>query len=734
MLEFKTRLVAPALLLLAGVALSGCEASKDGPEFPPPAPEVSTAKFNIATGDFPYPADPFFFSGTTDGTLNLPTIAFRASFVQSALNALDGWSTSSPLTTGFSLPLDPASISGSSVKLIKLWLDPRTKAPANPADPTQAALFLPAGATSPVAGILKYGTDYTADVSPDYDSGGKFLRITPLKPFAASSGPAVNNSGPNINKVLNVGYLVILTDGLKSTNGTAVTADTYYASIKSAPADCGSFSDPAQKGVCQFTKPQLGIAQATGTSPASIVLSWSFSTQSVDDTLNVISLTSTAQQTLIVPTGLNTKQVDARFAGKADIYVGSTVLPYFQTPPANPNDSASVLTKFWTAAGPPNPAFGLDPTSRNLTMFNPVPAKVADVTVPLLVTIPNANSACPGKPAGGWPVAIVQHGVTGDRSQALTMADAFADACFIVASIDLPLHGIVDTTSPLYCTPAKPQCIGATERTFDLDIQNNTTGKAGADGKIDPSAGVNGTTYFYFFSPLTARDNLRQSEADLIQFTKSVQGLTIAPGTPLPAGPVGVDPTRVSYVGLSLGAIIGGSHIHFTNDTRTATLSVPGGTIIQLLNDSQSFGPIVRSLLSPSAAPDSYLYNLTLRDVQAAIDAGDPINHIKDAQNLHPLHLIKVLNDTVVPNNSTDRLIVAGGLTKLKTIGPNAVGPGTGAYVFFSKGSHGSLFDPTASLAATVEMQRETVIFANSAVQPGGPFVVLTDPTVLDLN
>ena len=101
---------------------------------------------------------------------------------------------------------------------------------------------------------------------------------------------------------------------------------------------------------------------------------------------------------------------------------------------------------------------------------------------------------------------------------------------------------------------------------------------------------------------------------------------------------------------------------------------------------------------------------------------------------MHPVHLIKVLNDTVVPNSSTDRLITQGPLTKLKTIGPNAVGPGNGGYTFFSKGSHGSLFDPGPSLAATVEMQRQTVLFGASAVQPGGPFVVLTDPTVLDLN
>jgi hypothetical protein len=368
-------------------------------------------------------------------------------------------------------------------------------------------------------------------------------------------------------------------------------------------------------------------------------------------------------------------------------------------------------------------------------MFNPVPARVADVTVPIVATIPRTSppSACPGRPAAGWPVVIVQHGITGNRGQALSMADAYADACFVVVAMDLPLHGIRQgepTFGPLYCAPTLPQCIGATERTFNVDLVNNTTGAApGGDG-VDAS----GTHFINLTSPATGRDNLRQGEADLIQLIKSIPGLAIAPGTPAPPGPIGVDPTRISYTGLSLGAIVGGSHIHFTNDTRTATLAVPGGVITKLLLDSQTFGPRIKGSISALLTPDSYTYNLFFRDFQAVVDSGDPINHIKDAVTMHPVHLIKVLNDTVVPNSATDRLIAHGPLRKLKTLGPNAVGPGNGGYTFFSRGSHGSLFDPSASLAATVEMQRQAVLFGASAVQPGGPFVVLTDPTVLDLN
>ncbi len=737
MFESRNRPFAPALAAaLAGIALAGCHASSEGPESPPPPVEQAIAKFNIATGSLPYPIDLYFVPSAAaplpDGTLNLPTVPWRNAAMQAALNSQDGWSTTASLDASFTLPLDSASIGASSVKIIKLWLNPSTKAPVNPADAAQLA-FLPSGATSPVAGVLTYGTDFTADVSPDIDSGGKILRITPLKPFAFSSGPAVNNAGPNAGKILNVGYLVVLTNGLKATTGEAMAPDTLYANIKAAPADCSTFTDATQKQVCQLFKAHLGIAQATGTSAADVVLSWSFSTQSIDDTLNVISLTAAPQQTLIVPTGLTTKQANASLQGKANIYVGSTKLPYYLTPAASTSDKA-VLTGFWSAAAAPNPALGLDPASRNLTMFNPAPAKVADVTVPLLVTIPNSTSACPyiypvSAPPGGWPVAIVQHGITRNRSDALAMSDGFADACFIVASIDLPLHGITDKTSPLYCDATKPQCIGATERTFNVDLVN-AAGAATPDGVTDPS----GTHFINLTSPRTGRDNLRQGEADLIVLTKSVQTLAIAPGTPLPAGPVGVNPARVSFAGQSLGAIVGGSHVHFANDLATVTLEEPGGVITKLLLDSATFGPRISGAVSASAVRDSYSYNLFFRDFQAVVDSGDPINHIKDAVTMHPVHLIKVLNDAVVPNSSTDRLIAAGGLNKLKTLGPNAVGPGNGGYAFFTKGAHGSMFDPTASLAATIEMQSQAIKFAATAVAPGGPFVYLTDPTVLDLN
>jgi len=708
MVDAKNRLLVPALAAIAGVALVGCQASKDGGAFPAADLEPFTALFapTAAIPSLPFPTD-LFFVGSTDGTLNIPAAAVPpVIFTAAALNTLDGFSTTAPITTSFSHTLSNASLNGSTVHLIEMYLSNTTKAPAQGAE-------LPAGVTSPVRRKLVFGTDFTAEACTEFDCGGKILTITPLKPLASSSG------------AVNTGYIVILTDGVTNAVGVPAQPSETYAALKAAPADCSSFTDASSIGLCLLTKAQLAIGQAVGVDPSSVVLSWSFTTQSIDDTLAALAQLVPAQPIGVQATGLTTHDANPGLQGKANIFVGTTQVPYYSAVPANAND-ASILKSFWTAAGA-SPVPGIDPTSRWLTRFNPVPATVANLTIPLLVTVPNATAnlgaGCP-KPAEGWPVAIVQHGLQGNRTQALAMADSFADACFIVAAIDLPLHGITDETSPFYQA--------ANERTFNIDLVNNATGASGPDGEIDPS-GTHAVSVL-LSSPLTGRDGLRQGEADIGVLAKSLANLDVT-GDALPD----VDASRIHYVGLSLGGIVGVAQAKYSPAIRTVTVAVPGGVQSRLLLDSAAFGATIRKSItanfaasSLTAPADGTIFNNFFREVQTLVDPGDPINHVVATNK--PLHLIEVYGDTVVPNSATDALIYGGDMTKLTTLGPNAVAAGAPVWVGFTQGSHGSLFDPTASLAATVEMQTEAVKFAASAVQPGGPFVVLTDPTVIDMG
>jgi hypothetical protein len=252
---------------------------------------------------------------------------------------------------------------------------------------------------------------------------------------------------------------------------------------------------------------------------------------------------------------------------------------------------------------------------------------------------------------------------------------------------------------------------------------NNVTGAPPADGRIDNS----GQHWINLASSPTSRDNWRQATADVVVFSKTVAKLDLNND-----GTSDVDPTRINFVGQSLGGIIGASALAFMPNVRTATLSVPGATISKIALDSPSFYPsIAAGLGAQGLVANSTIFNNYFRDFQTMLDSGDPFSRILASQNTVPVYVQKVVGDTVVPNSTNDKLIAAGNLKKISTLGPTAVGKGTGGYVTFTAGDHGSLLNPAASAAATVEMQTQAVKFAASAVQPGGPFVVITNTAVV---
>jgi hypothetical protein len=313
-------------------------------------------------------------------------------------------------------------------------------------------------------------------------------------------------------------------------------------------------------------------------------------------------------------------------------------------------------------------------------------------------------------------VVIFQHGLTGNRAQAAAIAGAYAGQGFVVAAIDIPLHGI--TNDP--ADPFGPLYMGAAERTFNLDLINNGTGASGPDGIDDPS----GTYIINLTSLLTSRDNLRQAAIDIVQLATSLPGLDLDGDTV-----ADIDPDRIHFAGLSLGGIVGTVANAMPINTVSAYLNVPGGGVANLLRESQALGPRIQAgLVAAGLTPDTTLYEQFFRDAQAAVDAGDPINYIAGAVAARPVLLTQVVNDTVVPNSATQRLVNAAPFVKTATPGFNAVGAGTGTWVHFTSGSHGSLLSPTASLAVTTEMQTHAASLAAS----GGTVFAVTNPAILE--
>ena len=164
---------------------------------------------------------------------------------------------------------------------------------------------------------------------------------------------------------------------------------------------------------------------------------------------------------------------------------------------------------------------------------------------------------------------------------------------------------------------------------------------------------------------------------------------------------------------------------------QAATLAMPGGGIAQLLANSQSFGPAINGgLAAAGIETGSAEYNQFLIAAQTLVDSGDPINHastLAAAGNTN-VHMIEVIGDAVIPNavataplSGTDPLARMMGLTQA---GASTSGS---ALVKFSAGDHGSILNPAASLAATVEMQTQMATFAATA----GTVLPITDASVI---
>lgn len=669
----------PAVLLITGVLLAGCGGSSSdsiGPTDPTSGngnPGAGSgvgefhANFAPLSGVLPYPTD-LYFNGSTDGTLNSPVTPFLPN--AAAINALDGFSTNATVTARFSAPIDPATISAATVFVLEVDVDNATKA------------------TVGFRRVLAYGADFTARVAPTVDSGGATLEIVPLKPLTPSTGAT------------NIGYLVILTNGLQDASGNAATADRDYLAIKSALPTCAALTG-SMNGICLLTGAQLQLATAVLGAPVagSAVLTFSFSTQATADTMNIAAAFAQPGPIGVVATGLNLQMLNPALPPIADVYVGQLNVPYYLDP-------AAPLTGRWEAApgGPGVP-------STNLTRFNPVPVAKAQLDIPLFVTVPNLASGH-AKPPGGWPVVVFQHGLQGNRTQSAAVAGAYASQGFVVAAIDIPLHGITDPASPFYQAGA--------ERTFDLDLVDNATGAAGPDGIIDPS----GSYIINLTSLVTSRDNLREAAIDIVQLVKSLPDLDLD-GDTVPD----IDAAQIHYSSISLGSIVGTVANAMAIPTVSAYLNVPGGGVANLLRDSQALGPTINAgLAAKGLQPNTTLYEQFFRDAQTVVDAGDPINYIAATVAARPVLLTQVLNDAVIPNSATQRLVAAAPFVKTAAPGINPVGAGTGTWVHFTSGSHGSLLSPAASVAVTTEMQTHAASLAASA---GAAFAV-TNPAILE--
>ena len=632
------------------------------------------AAFDPSAGAIPFPNN-LLFDGSTDGTLNIPVSdPDNLADPRVAMNGLDGFSTVAPLTAQFSSTLKADTVkAGDTVRIFEVAL-------VNPfLNPTTTTPFAITG----VKRELQVGSDYAVALSP-VDSSQATLAISPLRPLAPKSG-----------------YLVVLTDGIQDSGGfNALPSPAYKltkleiplvdASGNSAIPGLSDAQARALEPIRRLVNNQENAAASQGVTKSGIVLSWTFITQSTDDAFTALGQDIKPFGITIKSTGATTAAVGLGLPGFSDIYAGALAIPYYL-------DQDKPLSGFWKTAN-----------GGQITQYNPLPAATKTQQSPVLMTVPNATSG-QRKPANGWPVVIFQHGITRNRTDLFLLADALSFVGFAAVAIDMPLHGITDKTNPFY--------LSGLERTFDLDLADNTTGATGPDGVIDAS----GSYFINLQSLLTSRDNVRQAAEDLRQLTAMLP-LVDLNGDQQPD----LDTGQIRFVGHSLGGIVGGTFLAIESKVTSATLAMAGGGIAKLLDGSATFGPrIATGLAAAGLAKGTPEYESYLVAAQTAVDSGDPINYGAQAASLHPIHLIEVvgsadsLPDQVVPNTVAGAPL-AGTEALAKVMGLKSASRsvwddrGIRGIVRFMQGNHGSIIDPSAAVGATAEMQGQMISFLQS--------------------
>lgn len=751
----------------------------------------------------------------SDGTLKFSTETADLSNPVSAMSTLDGWSTTQaiqivPVTSsGIQVQAPTAAEFSASVAplyLLELAFD--------------SAALRPNG----VKKVLTYGVDFVVAAS-----AGK-LNLVPLKPLNPSSyymivatdslkdstGSPVragsdysnykNNAGSNAQEQT-INGLIALQEGLfKAATGIATDhvifsdwfgtqsgADVLVA-VKGAAASVVLQGLDAAK---VWKQDALGNTSLPGTYTLAVTGNDDFLTQLDNEQFlpqeqkDAIAAAVAASPTL---TGI---------AGMTKVYTGTVKLPYFLSSPATAGSWSKAKTQSWHGAIPSLYAIanalkasdseviaglvgaGVDPAllaelmadptrqsellaeasklvgvtltsggkpldaEQNIGRFNPLPAleEVQSVPMRIFAAAPLANIT---------DVIIYQHGVTSVKENAYALAlgqigaGITASKNVAVVVIDHPLHG---------------------ERGFALS------------GSMDTVTTSDNPTPYLNLSYLTvARDNLKQSVADLL-------GLRMAVGLANSQSAIGsAGNLKVHFLGHSLGAIAGANLLAVANQPignptadalfkfDTGGLAMPGGGIAPLLLNSPTFGPTIKmgvltggstelkaaftayapncQTAVPTCFVNEFLPSLgattqaaaasTLQSysfaAQSVLDSADPINLASGIKADFPLFATEIvgdgalsLSDQVIPNSIASAPL--GGtepLFKLLALQPlTATGAANHHAARFVAGGHSSLlapdenFDPTGDV--TTEMQTQFGSFFMS----GGTAVQVTDSSLL---
>lgn len=337
--------------------------------------------------------------------------------------------------------------------------------------------------------------------------------------------------------------------------------------------------------------------------------------------------------------------------------------------------------------------------------------------VPFMLILPRGLPVDP-------PVAIFQHGIDGDRSTMLLVANDYTARGYALLGIDAPFHG--------------------SRQAGAVDLVNNLSGAKIPDGIGDPG-GFPVATFFDFFGdaslgiaavdPRVMRDSLRQATVDLMATVR----LAYAGDWSMVLG-VKLGATPPIYTGASFGGILGANVMAVDPAVQAGVLaSAGGGLFVDMFGNSATLSGLVISLIGGSYDPgitvdqpdsDPVRAQMSLNLIQTVLEPGDGLALAGAAAPGKSLLLLEAFNDEVVPNHATEALAVAWGASQvavpgspatrvvaLPAVWPPFVGSPLRALVQLNPAAH-----------TTFTLQQDTRAYEDGSP----PFVKLAAPAVVD--
>lgn len=621
---------------------------------------AAEALFDPNASVIPFPNEVLFKDvNHPEQGLNLPVSpddppALQA--VLAGLNALDGFSTVGSLATGFSRPLDPASLKLTQDAVFADLSDAMTRFPALLKD-----------ASVGVADITEVDTNNPLTLASIRVLGPEALDV------AAQGGRLVLT--PRSGRPLEPGrrYMVVLFKRLKAVvtpqgaEPPIIVSPTFFLARSKYPlsrtVECPAGT--AEGTVCTASnlpqvlsdpdaalletlrrgyEPIFSAFAMLGIPREDVVLFFTFRTLTVAEELQSLMDDLSTPQAKPLLWGGELKpvahaDVQAVFAGFSKEGIARACVDCAII--------ARVLLADPDVTDPKNPVMGHFQTNEDGS-----PKFRKDLKLPFLFVLPEGT--------GPFPVVVFQHGLAGTRQDLVKAASDLARAGLAAIAVDAPLHG-------------------------DHPVR---------------IAGTPSGTGFFTADVFAVRDNLREAVLDqwqVTRFAREVLGgfvsdqLGLAPGDP----PV-IDVDRVTYLGESLGGIIGAVSAAVNQDLDRVALVVPGGHLMRIFADTpnEEFRkPLQDALAALGIEPGSAAYTQFIEFAQWGLDRADPVNFgrlaaLPGVPAAERFLVIEARGDDFIPNSTTEELAAALSLADDSTVTPTVFpqGGGTLCHGFFLTG------------------------------------------------